>query len=353
MITQCCIKNYKCFEDFCISDLKRLNLISGKNNVGKSCLLEAIFLSEDFGNTDAIARHSIARGLEKLERTIESSTRPAFYNYDTNRAIEIELTIDGQKRTTTLTLKNAIEIFTEQKIKEHKINGLTDKIKDKKCLNFYVSQNGKTTHYSHTVNTDSITVSQISRTEKPNAHWHIIRSGKAKQKDMSDFFSAIASRGEEKEILKIMQKLEPRLEDLKLLTEDGNPMLHCKLKDMKTTMPIYFAGDGFVKLLSLSLVILSTSNNVIFVDEIENGLHYSVLPDFWKIITEIIVENDCQLFATTHSYEFIQAAAQNTNKYKDDFNFVRLERNKTGQIIPRQSTCDMLLSAIESDWEVR
>jgi len=38
------IKNFKCFEDFKAEGFGRVNLIGGKNNVGKTAFMEAIFI---------------------------------------------------------------------------------------------------------------------------------------------------------------------------------------------------------------------------------------------------------------------------------------------------------------------
>ena len=38
------IKNFRCFKELAITSFKRVNLIAGLNNVGKTALLEALFL---------------------------------------------------------------------------------------------------------------------------------------------------------------------------------------------------------------------------------------------------------------------------------------------------------------------
>ena len=38
------VKNFRCFEDLQINDLGRVNLIAGKNNTGKTALMEAMYL---------------------------------------------------------------------------------------------------------------------------------------------------------------------------------------------------------------------------------------------------------------------------------------------------------------------
>ena len=44
------VKNYRVFKDLKIDGLHRINLIAGKNNSGKTSLLEAMFLLSGGGN---------------------------------------------------------------------------------------------------------------------------------------------------------------------------------------------------------------------------------------------------------------------------------------------------------------
>lgn len=39
------IQNFRCFEELKISGFEKINLISGKNNIGKTALLEALFIN--------------------------------------------------------------------------------------------------------------------------------------------------------------------------------------------------------------------------------------------------------------------------------------------------------------------
>ena len=49
---------------------------------------------------------------------------------------------------------------------------------------------------------------------------------------------------------------------------------------------------------------------VLLVDEIDTGLHYSVMSQMWKLIFNAATELDVQVFATTHSYDCIYSLAQ-------------------------------------------
>ena len=44
LLTEIEIRDFKCFKDFKAEGFKRVNLIGGKNNVGKTAFMEACFL---------------------------------------------------------------------------------------------------------------------------------------------------------------------------------------------------------------------------------------------------------------------------------------------------------------------
>ena len=70
MIRTATFKNFRGFEDFQLSDLSPVTLILGKNNVGKSSILEGIFLALDYGAADSFLALSSLRGSSVMRREI-------------------------------------------------------------------------------------------------------------------------------------------------------------------------------------------------------------------------------------------------------------------------------------------
>jgi AAA15 family ATPase/GTPase len=66
-------------------------------------------------------------------------------------------------------------------------------------------------------------------------------------------------------------------------------------------------GDGMVHVFNLALALVNSKDGILLVDEIENGLHYSVLEDFWKFLIKSAQALDVQVFATTHSWDCVEA----------------------------------------------
>jgi AAA15 family ATPase/GTPase len=93
--------------------------------------------------------------------------------------------------------------------------------------------------------------------------------------------------------------------------------------------------------------------NIVLIDEIENGLHYSLLEEVWLGIAEVAEKEDLQIFATTHSWECIQAAHKVfKERSSDDFALHRLQKVK-GEIQVVTHDQNMIEVASETDLEIR
>ena len=78
------------------------------------------------------------------------------------------------------------------------------------------------------------------------------------------------------------------------------------MKDQKTRVPLGSMGDGMRRLLSLATSLACTKEGSLFIDEIDTGLHYSVMADMWKLVIKKALASNVQVFATTHSWDCIE-----------------------------------------------
>jgi hypothetical protein len=153
-----------------------------------------------------------------------------------------------------------------------------------------------------------------------------IRSGTpASARDVA-FFGELELSKRQAEILPSLQILEPRLQKLSLIPLAGELVIHGDI-GLARLVPVPFMGEGTRRVLSILLAIANTRGGVVLIDEIENGLHYSVLTQVWQAITKAARQNDVQVFATTHSWECIRAADEAfAAEELYDFRLHRLDR---------------------------
>lgn len=105
MFTSVSVKNFLCFQDFSIDSLDRVNLIAGKNNVGKTALLEAIFLLTGGTNPGIVVTLAAGRGVERFNSSAATELlfAPLFSNFDDRNPIKIGgLQINGDRHTVEL-----------------------------------------------------------------------------------------------------------------------------------------------------------------------------------------------------------------------------------------------------------
>ncbi len=118
-------------------------------------------------------------------------------------------------------------------------------------------------------------------------------------------------------------------------------------------MPLQLLGEGMVRLAEIAIDISSARDGIVLVDDIDTGIHHSVLPILWKAIFKLTKRLNVQLFASTHSAESLESAHRawnGTGEY--DMAVYRLQ--KLRQSVDVVSYDDKtLLAAIETGLEVR
>jgi len=123
---------------------------------------------------------------------------------------------------------------------------------------------------------------------------------------------------------------------------------------MSRKIPMAFLGGGMSRLLSIILAIAKVKNGIVLIDEVDAGIHYSHMPKVWEGISKAAREFNCQIFATTHSYECLQAAYNGIAQadMAREFRYTRLERDEQ-ETIAQTYTHDVLGAAMSRGWEIR
>jgi AAA15 family ATPase/GTPase len=148
--------------------------------------------------------------------------------------------------------------------------------------------------------------------------------------------------------------IEPRLQRLAVVVVADTPVIHGDIGEGRL-FPLPVMGDGMTRLLSLVVAMGNAPKGVVLVDEVENGLHHSVLEKVWQTIAEAARQFEVQVFATTHSFECIAAAHRAFGAdlgFEYDFRLHRLER-VNGNIVAKTYDRDALRAALEMGLEVR
>jgi len=142
----------------------------------------------------------------------------------------------------------------------------------------------------------------------------------------------INSLGEIK-LLNLYAKLRGYLENIFDIQELDIIRENLMLKQNNRYQSLSNWGDGIKHFISMLFSLLINKNSIIYLDEIENGIHYTNLDKLWEIILTIAKQQNVQVFATTHSKECIESYARVAKKLEDDeVRFISLYKNKENKI---------------------
>lgn len=102
-------------------------------------------------------------------------------------------------------------------------------------------------------------------------------------------------------LLEYLKGIDPRICDLAI--HDDTAHLDISLDQM---LPLNMFGAGVGRAAQILAVSLVTDHRILLIDEIENGLHYRAIPPLLESVLRLARERDFQVFATTHRLGLIQ-----------------------------------------------
>ena len=324
-MTEIEIDGYKCFDSFSSKGLKQINIITGLNNVGKTALLEAIYLGVNSDNSwrflSCLFDIFSERGLylpsyAKLDSLFQKNNTITISTGNNSLRVEKikgELLAEEDRKlfVESANIKNQ-DFFSLEKLDFFKYTDSLGK-----------SEIGLMSRVETMLNTLLDDHNYLLGTNR------YISSNTKYSNSLKYFYETVTSKFKEEELLKSMQLVDDRIEKLNII----NDMLQVKLRTLPSYIPINELGDGFCRLAEILMVLYVSEKNTVVVDEIESGIHYSRIKSIWSDIITVSRNNNIQLFVTTHSKEFIDKLSEVSQELDfDSIAIVNLYKDIEGNI---------------------
>ncbi len=246
------IQNFRCFEDFKVEGFERINLIGGKNNSGKTCLLEAI---------QCIDKNLLTIAQQRGQKSLLSLT-----NYDVN------------SNKITINFKSGKNYQVELILP----NGMSDSDYERKGDRLEMKI-------------------QYIKNEIHNPEFKV---GETIEKFQFDYPNPMMET-----LVELLQIIEPKT---KSLLSHGFPDYTIAINSSNKQTSLSDFGDGLKYLLYYFINFIDkkqnndSSESILLIDEIENGIHYTAQDEIWRALFRLSKELNVQVFATTHSKEMIE-----------------------------------------------
>jgi hypothetical protein len=364
------IRRFRAFHHLRIEQLGRVNLIVGKNNVGKSCLLEALqlyanrarptLIGQIFGAHDEDTRSSRSRS-SSPDYNVEEVLSIVKYLFHGRRDITgpVEPIEIGPINSPEEKLQVSIEFYTSKADEEGSRTlqpVLFDELAtaDNPTPRFSI-QLGRSRNVTYPIDFRPLTSRLLGSDLKEINCVFTAANGLTKRR-IAELWDKIALTDLEKEVLTALRIIAPGLEAISIVGESNSirerfPIV--KVAGISEPLPIRSLGDGMQRLLGIALALVNAKDGLLLIDEIENGLHYSIQTDLWRLIFQLAQKLNVQVFATSHSWDcissFQQAAQENE---QENGMLIRLEHHK-GEVSATLFDVQKLAVATQEQIEVR
>jgi len=303
------IKDFKLFKDFKAEEFRRVNLIGGKNNVGKTAFMEACYLG-------------LQQAIDILIQIFIQRNKRNYIHYD--RHLELDSVIKPLEEL--FDQKFSITINNEQK------------------FDYTSEKMMHPTDYRHR------RASEEDYFEKSKSKLNIqFLDNGITDKQLEKLYSILQEQNREEILNSYINELDSSIKRFKFIQSEPKLQINDKYLHLSNF------GDGIKTYIFILCSIFACKNGQLFVDEIDNGIHYTKLDRLWEIILTVSKEQNVQVFATTHSKECIESYARVAKRLEDtDVTYSVLTRLESGKLHHSLYDYNLLENAVlEQAHEVR
>ncbi|MGC0839326.1 MULTISPECIES: AAA family ATPase [Pantoea] len=335
------ITKYKKLKNFSLDNLNKINIFAGLNNTGKTSLLEAIFLLTQ--RNDMSSYFKLIRHKNKC-----SVLSPVFLN----AVFQDKILLNGKFNDTEVSIEmekyEAVNIDKKDDyIASYKLSSEIDNKEITNIVHTYVHESMKRT---------SDQVSHLCASSFKSPYFHDIDDS------VSDYNKSVELKintddGEAKLalnlVIEFMKKVDDSIVDIRYTEEmDIKRFLIDSKYSLDRSFDLTSYGEGIQRIFYTALSFASCRNGVLFIDEYETAIHYSLLKEFTKLTQELSEVFNVQVFLTSHSKECIQAFVD--NGYKNDQLTAFRMINDDGKITTKRVDGERFKYLVESiDLDIR
>ena len=361
MLSKLKLEGYRGFDAYELADLSRVNLLVGPNNCGKTSILEAVHFLVSEGDPSVLMRSARCRGEMNdagSKRGMRPDLRMSFFGRRFELGRRFCLSAEGGHGPVAVTVRPAepdeAPLFESDAPDEGDANQFPlllqiEGASKRRPVVLPVAGNG--------VLLDSRPLkfrSSWSAGASPSPPVLFVTPDSLDVEPLRAMWDHVLIDGRESEVISAMQLLEPELDSIHFLTmRTGRAGVLLGFRGAGRRAPMGSYGDGMRRLLALSLSLIRTAKGFLLIDEIDTGLHWTVMEGMWRLVVETARQSSIQVFATTHSFDCLRGLASLVESRPDLAEEVSVQ--KIERLLKKAVDIDAqdLRVAVEQNIEVR
>jgi hypothetical protein len=360
------IKNFRLFKELKIEHLKPVNLLVGKNNSGKTCVLEALYLYAKNASPQSLWQLISERGenwnhvkLQNDNNDLENPLRYLFYNYQFP-----ELGHPGIEIGPLNTYSDRLRLHKSAYQLIQTLDGSRFTRVDKQALSnplasieWVIEKDDETTPLLR-LNGESW--SRPAKLDQPKLNVQMVLAKPISPKTLAKWWDKVnVQPALRQEIFKGLRLIDENISEIVLvgyldeLNQFDNMMPILIYHNSDKRLPLTNLGDGIARLFYILLALVNVQNGFLLIDEFENGLHYAVQAKLWELIFELASKFNIQVFATTHSWDCVRAFHGTWETQTELGSFHRLDNEPDEDLSVMPYEPDVLGYVLQRNGELR
>ncbi len=349
------LSRYRGFESYRLGDLTRVNLLVGRNNCGKTSILEAVELLASGGSVSALSESAARRGELDDDMGYGADISHVFYGHECAPGARFDLSSpDSQQHLAgrILSLEEVGEAADRWERME-KRRGFESEEGSAAAFGLSLVCDGRQPFLVPVAENGSLMGRWWGRSAGGGAPRQDVRFLEFEPASMRTAWKAVVANRRETEVVEAMRILMPDIDSVLPVPGRRRHNIVVGRLNARSRVPVGSLGEGMRRLLAVSLALVGGEGGCLLMDEIDTGFHWTVMEDMWRLVVEGAGRSNVQVFATTHSYDCIKGLGNMVRSRPDLAESVTVHKvhRKLEQAVPIPG--GEIPIAVEQDIEVR
>lgn len=335
MIRELTIENFRAFRELNLTGLGRVNLLVGANNSGKTSVLEAVAFLASGGDPYELYKALARRGEEAFGDAHSRSeanggvfdVRYLFHGRQIDDGAAFKLgAIDANNNAleisvSTPRIKGGGEVYrwrnaTSQlaRFRDARRDPLAAELDHPEKTSRFLEvkwPDGRASQVPLLLNGGLTRTNAAIVNSEPDKPVYFVPTAGISEDDLAGFYEKIVITAEEMNVVTALRQVESRID--RLATRQADPSrgrsVVAGMEGASEPVALGNLGNGMHRMLAIALFLVISPGGYVLIDDIDTGLHHTVIQKMWKLVFETAKRLDVTVFATTHSYDCVHALA--------------------------------------------
>ena len=349
------VKSYRGLRDVRLEGLTDINVLIGPNTSGKTTVLEALHVIANPSSPGVLASLGFWRGMGRLTLHAPDALETIFRNMSLDDEVSIRCrTSEGEHQLALAPLRaGERKLIVESRHLEEE-GSASPSIESDELLGIkflYEPPSGSSVESLLELTSKGYEQTQGKLATRLRSFYIHARRLTSAAETAAAVTNLMENKCEDR-FLHAMQKIDSRVQNILPGSRRRYPVLLVDI-GLPHLILANVMGDGFCRVCLMVTGMVAKGTQLLIVDEIDSGLHKSVMAAFWKGMLQLSKHYQFQVFCSTHNEEMLHHTLEAFPDSKHALRIFRLERDENDEVTAEKYTYDLFQDAMKAGFDIR